>query len=294
MLLYHFKNNFSEHEHRCKFFLCSLLMIWILFGCSSTDKRLDHTEARLTEQQVPLNSELKAKVNSDVVLSDFTELCRQKKFDLALAQLKENYYRFKDNPEYWTTMGSCYYLQDNLSLAKIYYNKALLLNPNYLPVVNNLGILLLRQEKDQKAMMVWERILNSKYSDVSLISANTMLELRTLKLNLAKLYMKYFFVDKALALLLELQTKFPSDVQVVGDLASAYLLKNMGDKAIALYQKIDELVVLKPEMALNYVWALKMNGRLEEAKKIFERIEKIDELKDVGLERYYQETAKLL
>ncbi|MBF0297690.1 MAG: tetratricopeptide repeat protein [Oligoflexia bacterium] len=133
---------------------------------------------------------------SDPFIKTFS-LCYLKKFIDARKEITQLYWEYKKYPTYWNLIGNCLLLEGDLAKARLYYNKALELDANYTPALNNLGILYLKEKREQKALAAF-----IKASKSSLFTITPMY-------NLANLYTKYGLIEKALPVF---ETFYANDV----------------------------------------------------------------------------------
>ena len=183
--------------------------------------------------------------------------CYQNKFDEAFKLADEVYAQFKNNTSYWNQLGTCYYLKTEYAKAILFYNKSRDLDSKFVPPVNNLGVVYNKLGKFQKALAAFK-----KASEMSNFSV-------TPTYNLAQLYLHFGTVSKALPIFQGLQKKSPKDIEVNSALASANLLKGDYSSAILIYSAMDKESLVKPDIGLNYVVALKLANRGADALSAF-------------------------
>lgn len=193
-------------------------------------------------------------------ISSAISLCYQRRFDQAFKIFDDIYSKYKAHPSYWNQMGSCYYLQNNLRKAILFYNKARDLNPRYAPAINNVGVIYLKQGKNQKSLVAFKRALEINGFAVTPL------------FNLAQLYLKYGFVDDALKMFTSLSKQKQGDPDVMAGLANSYLLKGDLNAALNNYAIIDQNFLSRPNIGLNYAVALKLAGKQAEAQQVFRRV----------------------
>jgi tetratricopeptide (TPR) repeat protein len=191
--------------------------------------------------------------NSDDLISKLASLCYQREDRKASSLMDEMYGRYKKNPAYWNQIGTCYLNSDEHQRAELFYNKALDEKKDYAPAVNNLGVIYYREQRYQKAMSAFE-----KASGINRFSL-------TPSFNLAQLYLKFGFIDKAADIFKALWRQSNTDTDVVNALATIFLLRNQIDQSLRLYSGLGDSELRKPEYGLNYAVALKMANRTDEA-----------------------------
>lgn len=198
-------------------------------------------------------------------------LCYQRRFDEAFKLYDSIYSKYKSHPSYWNQIGSCYYLQNNLRKALLFYNKARDVSSGYAPAINNLGVIYLKQGKEQKALLAFKKAM-----EINTFSL-------TPTFNLAQLYLKYGFVDEALKMFTALSKQKQGDPDVLAGLGNVYLLKGDMNNSIAYYSQIDEAQGAHPHIGLNYAVALKIAGKQAQAQAVFKKVD----TKELGQMRSY-------
>ena len=205
--------------------------------------------------------------------------CYKFHFDEAFKIADNAYAKYKKHPSYWNQIGTCYLLKREYRKALLFYNKALDLNPNYAPPINNLGLLFLRQGQDQKALIAFK-----KASELNTFS-------RTPKFNLAQLFLEYGLLDESLKLFTVLYELNRADVGVLTGLANCYLFLGNIPKSLSYFNLIAPTHYFRPDVSLNYAVALRLNGNNEKSKYVYDAIDK-NELKE--LSSYYITVGKFL
>ncbi len=145
--------------------------------------------------------------NKDIL--DLSLLCSRsemKQFDSLVDVLYTSYSKL---PSFWNTIGNCHLKKGNLKRALMFYNKALELDANYFPSMNNLGVFYLKHFNYQKALLAFE-----KANELSKFS-------KTPKYNLILVYLKFGLLGKAKNLLSPLLSQFPQEKRLIK--LSAYL-----------------------------------------------------------------------
>jgi tetratricopeptide (TPR) repeat protein len=205
--------------------------------------------------------------------------CHRKEFEKAFAVSEANFHRYQKIAAYWNLVANCHLKQGSMRKALLFYNKALEVKPNYVPALNNIGVMYNLQGEPQKALVAFERAYQkSKFS-------------KTPRFNLAKLYLKNGLADLALPLFEGLLKEAPSDVDLLNSVASAYFIKGNYETALSYYQKIPRDLWSKPEIGLNLAWTLKLVNRKEDAVKVFDYVDEPDSGK---LKDYYRVVKRQL
>ncbi len=188
--------------------------------------------------------------------------CYARNFEEGLASLKQLYNKFKSHPPYWNILGTCYFLQGDERKALLFYNKARALNGRYVPAINNLGVVYQRQGKDQKALAAYK-----KASEINSFAL-------TPNFNMAQIFLQYGHKEKAKQTFIALYKKEGTDAELLNALAFIYLVEGEPKKAVTLYSRIDERKFELPEFGLNYAYALKLAGRVNDAHSVFSKIDR--------------------
>lgn len=205
--------------------------------------------------------------------------CHQREFDKAFAVSEANFQKYQKIPTYWNLVANCHLKQGSMRKALLFYNKALEVKSNYVPALNNIGVMYNLQGEPQKALVAFERAYQkSKFS-------------KTPRYNLAKLYLKNGLADLALPLFEGLLKEAPADVDLLNSVASAYFIKGNYETALAYYQKIPRDLWSKPEIGLNLAWTLRLVNRKEDAVKV---LDYVDEPDSGSLKDYYRVVKRQL
>lgn len=198
--------------------------------------------------------------------------CAQKDFSDAFELAGKMFNKYQKIATYWNQVASCHLNQGSHRKALLFYNKALELNPNFVPALNNIGVLYVRTGQDQKALVAFERA--NKQGRFA----------KTPRYNLARLYLTYGLNEQALNLFNPLLQSSPEDADLLNAVASAYFLKGNHQEAMSYYQRIPKSLWSNPEVGLNISLVLKKLGQGKEAQSVFDTISKP---KSGDLSRYY-------
>jgi len=205
-------------------------------------------------------------------LMELSLKCNQGDFKAAFALASKTFDRYQKVSTYWNLIGSCHLNQGNSRKALLFYNKALEVTPNYVPALNNIGVLYSRSQQDQKALVAFERATKeSRFS-------------KTPRYNLAKIYLKYGLADQALTVFQGLLESSPQDVDLLNSVATSYFFIGDYARSLAFYQKIPNQYWSNPEIGLNISLVLKKAGRTDDAIKIFNSV---DKPRSEALSKYY-------
>lgn len=218
------------------------------------------------------DSELSQINTSGDPLLEISVLCAKRNFDQAFALASKSFDRYQKVATYWNQVANCHLSSGSYRKALLFYNKALEVSPNYVPALNNIGVMYSRQGQDQKALVAFERAnKKGKFS-------------KTPRYNLAKLYLTYGLADSALPIFESLLREAPNDVDILNAVASSYFLNADYQRALAYYQKIPQSEWRRAEIGLNLAWTLKNAGRNNDAKQVFNMVSKPS---SENLRRYY-------
>ena len=193
---------------------------------------------------------------NDDPISTISSLCYKKDFNQAFALSDKIYAKYKKHPSYWTQLGTCYYLFNEKRKALLYYNKAIEINPNYAPPVNNLGVLFLEQGHDQKALVAFKKAVTLNRFSL------------TPKFNLAHLYLEYGLVDDSLKIFESLYNLNSQDGDILSGLGNAHLFKGDVEISLKYFKSIPEQYLSRADVSLNYSVAMRLVGQNQEATNI--------------------------
>lgn len=290
-----------------RYILLSLLFVW---GCSSTKDKSSNVNVAndsfkktkpLTNKDVKdfyqgnvesLNpalqdetldrftaDELKALDTSSDPLMEISVRCSRKDFDEAFAVAARFYNQYQRVAAYWNQVANCHLNQGSFRKALLFYNKSLEVTPNYVPALNNIGVMYSRQGQEQKALVAFERAnRESKFS-------------KTPRYNLAKLYLAYGLAELALPIFESLLNKAPQDVDILNATGTCYFLLSDYNRAISTYQKIPQSEWSRAEVGLNIAFTYNKLGKRDNASKVFDMVK---EPKNSNLKKYYAVIEKQL
>jgi tetratricopeptide (TPR) repeat protein len=214
------------------------------------DETLDrHTRAEVSEVQDP----------SDPLLS-MAVMCSKGEFEEAFGVASRAFNKYQKLPGYWNQVANCHLNQGNHRKALLFYNKSLEVSSNYVPALNNIGVLYSRQGQNQKALVAFERAnKNSKFS-------------KTPRYNLGKLYLTYGLAEEALPIFQSLLKDSPQDVDLQNAVASAQFLTGSYQLAEQSYHRIPSAHWSSSEIGLNFALTLNELGKKDDALKVFNLI----------------------
>lgn len=212
-------------------------------------------------------------------LVEMSVRCSQKDFTGAFDIASKNFNQYQKVAPYWNVVANCHLNQGNYRKALLFYNKALEVSPNYVPALNNIGVMYSRQGQDQKALVAFERAnKQSKFS-------------KTPRYNMAKLYLTYGLAENAQSVFESLLSGSPNDVDLLNATAASYFLMSDYNKALELFKRIPQSEWARAEIGLNLALTLKKTGNAKEAGQVFAKVE---EPRSANLKRYYSTIEKQL
>lgn len=223
--------------------------------------------------------EIEAMADATDPLMEISLRCSRGDFKTAFSVASKNFNKYQKVAAYWNQVANCHLNQGSHRKALLFYNKALEVKPNYIPALNNIGVMYSRMEQDQKALVAFERANNaSKFA-------------KTPRYNLAKMYLIYGLAEPALPILKGLLESSPQDMDLQNSVANAYFLMSDYNQANLHFQKIPGNFWTRPEIGLNLAVTLKKLGKTEEAMKVLDNIQKP---KNAALSRYYSSVENYL
>lgn len=208
------------------------------------------------------SEELKTINSGGDPLIEIAVRCSRRDFDGAFAVATANFDKYQKIPTYWNQIANCHLNNASPRKALLFYNKALEVQKNYVPALNNIGVLYAREGQDQKAQVAFERAnAQNKFA-------------KTPRYNLAKLYLKYGLVDSALPIFQSLLNETPGDVDLLNAIGTAYFFQSDYRQAYNFYQRIPQKQWRMAEIGLNLAVTLKKLNHEENALKVFNEITK--------------------
>lgn len=293
----------------------SLFMLVFLVACSSAEKASERSkeappkvtkkafqkERALTNNEVPdfytpktttenpalqdetldrySVDEIEAMAESNDPLMELSLRCSKGDYKTAFSLAAKNFNRYQKVAAYWNQVANCHLNQGAHRKALLFYNKALEVKANYVPALNNIGVMYSRMDQDQKALVAFERANNaSKFA-------------KTPRYNLAKMYLLYGLAEPALPILKGLLDSSPEDLDLQNAVANAYFLMSDYTQAYSNFRKIPSQFWSRPEIGLNLAVTLKKLGKVEDAMKVMGNV---DKPKNAALARYYSSVENYL
>lgn len=190
--------------------------------------------------------------------------CHQNQFDEGFKIIDSIYAKYKEHPAYWNQVGTCYLNQGKSRQAQLYYNKAMDIESDFAPAVNNLGVIYYREGHHQKALAAFQ-----KASEVNQFSL-------TPSFNLSQIYLQYGFINEAEQLMMALWRQNSTDVDVLNGLATVHLLKNDINRSLQFFSQVPKQHLKRPQVALNFAVALKLANKQKEAESLLSNMNETD------------------
>jgi tetratricopeptide (TPR) repeat protein len=158
-----------------------LFLILLIFSCSQVQKKARNgddsvQDFRVQEELKYSSSQDYLKVSSsffstttydyeqdlkDDEISKVVQLCRQKKVNSGLTYANRSYGKYKEWPSFWNAIGLCYYLDDQLYQARLFFNRALNTFKDYAPSLNNLGLVNIKEKRWDEALIAFKEAYKS-------------------------------------------------------------------------------------------------------------------------------------
>lgn len=238
----------------------------------------DFTDA-LNEESIDRVFRYDGEVEGKGVMSQILRLCYQKRFKQAHILISNNAKIYSKNPIYWNQVGTCFLLEDNRRKALLFYNRALSLKSNYVPALNNLGVMYMKENDFSRALVAFKRAKKS---------ANFS---RTPRFNLANLYLSFGLYGQAEGLLKTLAEFSNKDIDVLNMLATSQLMQGKSAQAVSTFSRINKDMQERANIGINYALALYQTGKPAEARDM---LEDIDGKTLSHWKRYYQKVSKYI
>jgi putative PEP-CTERM system TPR-repeat lipoprotein len=191
---------------------------------------------------------------------------RNKQYDKALAVAQRMEAQYPDNPMMHNLKGGVLLMQKNLPAARASFERAIKLDPLFLPALDNLTSMDIKDKKPDQARLRLEAALAKDKNNVDIMTALASLaasqgQLTVVRtwleraaqaqpdalqpsLRLANFYARHKEAPKALALSQKLLTTNPGNTQLVALVASLQSGSGQADSALDNWAK---LAVLQPE-----------------------------------------------
>ena len=209
------------------------------------------TLSRATKQHVQLM------VSSKDPISKSVSYCYQGKFKKAFKIFDQNYLAYKNNPGYWNQVGTCYFLKKELRKAVLFYHRAKIKDKNYVPAINNMGVIYLYQNRDQEALKSFK------------IALKVQQGAKTPRFNIAQIYLKYGKVKEAEDIVSSLRDAAPDDVDINTLLGTIELYKRDYSRSTMYFNFIPQTELWRADISLNFSLAQFYSNNKVDAHKTF-------------------------
>lgn len=233
----------------------------------------DETVDRFTDAELA-----KVTPSTDPLL-DMALRCQKGDYQGGFNVAAQYFNRYQKVAIYWNQVANCHLKSGNPRKALLFYNKALEVSPDYIPALNNIGVMYSRQGQDQKALIAFERATKkAKFS-------------KTPRYNLARLYLTYGLTESAQPIFESLLNESPKDVDLLNAVGTAYFFQSDYRKAMSFYQSIPKNEWKRAEIGLNLALTLKKLGNLDEGQKV---LSQVGTPRNAKLKRYYKTVEEQL
>lgn len=197
---------------------------------------------------------------------------RNKQYDKALAAAQRMEAQYPDNPMVHNLKGGVQMVQHNLAGARASFERALQLDPLFLPALDNLTIMDTKDKKPEQARKRLEAALTKDKNNIDIMTALANLtlaqgqlaaargwferaalakpDLLEPSLRLAHFYARYNETQKALTLGQKLLASNPSNTQLLALVASLQTRSGQTDGALDSWNKLATLQPESPDVQL--------------------------------------------
>lgn len=254
--------------------LISIFLLSVLVGCSSQNfrKKIDNEEFdSIKDESFSRFNSSRIDVFEKKSMSDLTKAiaaCHAEKFYKGKTALEDKMQQEKSNPYYWTALGTCYYLQNEISKALFFFDLASESLKNYknsdksfleANIENNIGLIHLKNKRFNEAF--------DSFKKASVLAPNVY----TPKINMAQIFLEFNQNERAVDLLAPIESKTKGDVDVLYSLALAYYRLGNFEKSFMTMIKIDRSFLNRADVVGLYALNLMKKNRLIDAKQILEK-----------------------
>lgn len=231
------------------------------------------------------NSRLLSPSNNATMTSDIRielRLCHQGNFQQAHDRFLQTFEQRREEPEYWSEIGTCYYLQEEYTKAKFYYQLALGQQSSPIfqsKVLNNLGLIYLRLSKFDEAK---EHFQQSQQLNPKAL---------TPKFNLAQIFLYFGHYKNAEKLLTHLYQRESKDIDFIYLLGHTKLMQYKYKEAKKYFDLIPANYLSRQDIANNIAMLHLKLGNYKKAKETLDHSEKTGSLRSLNA---YVEMNKVL
>lgn len=229
--------------------LCTSITI-LTWGCSSGQKHfiIESSSNAVGNESLARSSGdwlKRLSIEGTVVTKSLVKCYQNEDIEQTLQILKKSLEQEKNNPLYWNTIGSCYFLSNDYPTANFYYLLSLSNCKNSTQkamVHNNIGMIHLRNESFQNALLYFQKAIE--------LDRN----LKTPYFNLGQVFLKYGVLEKAQENFTFLYKTGQHDMDILFSLGMINLLKNNLNQAISFFSKIDPVYLKREDISTFYAW----------------------------------------
>jgi putative PEP-CTERM system TPR-repeat lipoprotein len=223
-------------------------------------------------------------------LALITNYLRRREADKALEAVQALEKKQPDNPLTHNLRGGALILKRDLAGARASFERALQLQPTYMPAVSNLAQLDMRQKKPEAARKRYEAVLKKEpNNEQALLGLAVVLRATggdpravekllkqavaanpasvTARINLVNFYLRGQELKAALAAAQEAQAALPSDPRIVQALGTTQIAAGETRQAIATFTRLGELLPKSPEAQIHLARAHLAAKQADEAIK---------------------------
>lgn len=217
---------------------------------SSSNALASESAERLDKSQSSVLENLKDPLGTMILL------CYRKDFDEGFALAQIMFDTHQNLPTYWNQVATCHLLQGNERKALLFYNKALEVTPNYVPALNNIGVIYSKNLQDQKALVAFKKSrAGGKFT-------------KTPRYNLAFLLLRYGLAKEAIGHFKWLTGEAPQDFDLRAGLANAFAINENWQEAWDEFNKIPDSIRTRSDVGINMAFTAYKIGQNELARNI--------------------------
>lgn len=187
--------------------------------------------------------------------------CYRKDFDAGFKLAEALFETHQNLPTYWNQVATCHLMQGNERKALLFYNKALEVTPNYVPALNNIGVIYGKSGQDQKALVALQKSLaGGKFT-------------KTPRYNLAFLLLRYGLAEEAAQHFRGLSEEAPQDPELRAGLANSLALMGRWGEAWDQFNQVPDALRRRSDVGLNMALTAQKVGQTALAKNILDATE---------------------
>lgn len=207
----------------------AIILISILLqivSCSTQKNKVTDHESNDVNNNASVQSGQSG--TSKMELSSIEALCKDQEVTKGLKAASSQYLNYKDDPEYWNIIGSCFLSDLKFTKARLFFLRSLEEKKNYAPALNNLGVVYWNLGKHYEALSYFKRA-EQENGTSGLISYN-----------LARIYQHYGLHNKAS----EYWSKVSRDKLNVNDInywASNLALTTKANEAVQIFKSTKQI-----------------------------------------------------